>query len=111
MVLHFNRTNIIGVPGHPNGYDDTMNLVNVQHEVIVNTPAGQFSTTYVSITDSNDGIISWELWYNDTVKNWVKKIDRLPGSHAEKVEYTLTNTSFEKNPDDIDMPEQNLKID
>ena len=21
--LHFNRTNIIGVPGHPNGYDDT----------------------------------------------------------------------------------------
>ena len=91
MNLHFNRTNVIGVPGHPDGYDDTMNIVDIQHDVIVNTPAGQFSTTYISITDTNDGIISWELWYNDTVKNWVKKIDRLPGSHAEKVEYNLTS--------------------
>lgn len=91
LSLHFNRTNVIGVPGHPDGYDDTMNVVNIQHDVIVNTPAGQFSTTYISITDTNDGIISWELWYNDTVKNWVKKIDRLPGSHAEKVEYNLTS--------------------
>ena len=91
MNLHFNRTNVIGVPGHPDGYDDTMNIVDIQHDVIVKTPAGQFSTTYISITDTNDGIISWELWYNDTVKNWVKKIDRLPGSHAEKVEYNLTS--------------------
>jgi len=110
MVLHFNRTNIIGVPGHPNGYDDTMNLVNVQHEVIVNTPAGQFSTTYVSITDSNDGIISWELWYNDTVKNWVKKIDRLPGSHAEKVEYTLTSFHIPLVPQFITEDEGNYLV-
>ena len=33
------------------------------------------------------------------------------GKNVRKVEYTLTNTSFEKNPDDIDMPEQDLKID
>ena len=91
ISLHFNRTNIIGVPGHPDGYDDTMNVVNIQHDVQVITPAGEFSTTYVSIMDTNDGILSWELWYNDTVKNWVKKIDRLPGSHAEKVEYNLTS--------------------
>ncbi len=91
ISLHFNRTNIIGVPGHPDGYDDTMNLVNIQHGVQVITPAGEFSTTYISIIDTNDGILSWELWYNDTVKNWVKKIDRLPGSHAEKVEYNLTS--------------------
>tara|TARA_B100000902_G_scaffold106923_2_gene108784 strand:+ start:15906 stop:18254 length:2349 start_codon:yes stop_codon:yes gene_type:complete len=110
MGLHFNRTNIIGVPGHPNGYDDTMNLVNVQHEVIVNTPAGQFSTTYVSITDSNDGIISWELWYNDTVKNWVKKIDRLPGTHAEKVEYTLTSFHIPLVPEFITEDEENYIV-
>ena len=91
MYLHFNRTNIIGVPGHPNGYDDTLNLVSIQRGVTVDTPAGTFSTTYITITDSNDGVISWELWYNDTVKNWVKKIDRLPGSHADKVEYHLTS--------------------
>ena len=91
ISLHFNRTNIIGVPGHPDGYDDTTNLVNIQHDVQVITPAGEFSTTYISIIDTNDDILSWELWYNDTVKNWVKKIDRLPGSHAEKVEYNLTS--------------------
>ena len=94
ISLHFNRTNIIGVPGHPDGYDDTMNLVNIQHGVQVITPAGEFSTTYISIIDTNDGILSWELWYNDTVKNWVKKIDRLPGSHADKVEYNLTSFSI-----------------
>tara|TARA_R100000734_G_C3318082_1_gene111844 strand:+ start:2826 stop:3107 length:282 start_codon:yes stop_codon:yes gene_type:complete len=33
------------------------------------------------------------------------------GKNVRKVEYTLTNTSFEKNPDDIDMPEQDLKRD
>ena len=55
------RTNIIGVPGHPDGFDDTMNSVIVQEGVIVDTPAGTFSTTYVSIVDSKDGIISWEL--------------------------------------------------
>ena len=91
LNLHFNRTNIIGVPGHPDGFDDTMNSVTVEEGVIVDTPAGTFSTTYVSIVDSKDGIISWELWYNDTVKNWVKKIDRLPGSHADQVEYYLTS--------------------
>ena len=29
LNLHFNRTNIIGVPGHPNGYDDTFNSVEI----------------------------------------------------------------------------------
>ena len=91
LSLHFNRTNIIGVPGHPNGYDDTMSSVSIKQNVMVETVAGVFSTTYISIVDNNDGIASWELWYNKTVKNWVKKIDRLPGSHAEKVEYNLTS--------------------
>ncbi len=89
--LHFNRTNIIGVPGHPDGFDDTINLVNIQENVMITTPAGDFSTTYISIVDVQDGITSWELWYNNTVKNWVKRIDRLPGSHAEIVEYNLTS--------------------
>ncbi len=90
ISLHFNRTNIIGVPGHPNGYDDTTNTVIITEDVLVSTPAGDFLTTHISIVDDKDGIISWELWYNDTVKNWVKRIDRLPGSHAEKVEFTLS---------------------
>ena len=88
--LHFNRTNIIGVPGHPNGYDDTMNNVSISYDVEVSTPAGSFMTTYISITDASDGIKSWELWYNHTVRNWVKIIDRLPGSHSDSVEYVLT---------------------
>jgi len=85
LNLHFNRTNIIGVPGHPNGYDDTHNLVEITQDVEISTQAGTFSTTYICITDINDGIKSWELWYNDTVRNWVKKIDRLPGSHSDSV--------------------------
>ena len=93
LNLHFNRTNIIGVPGHPNGYDDTYNLVEITPNVEITTQAGTFSTTYICITDNNDGVKSWELWYNDTVRNWVKKIDRLPGSHSDSVVMELT--SFE----------------
>jgi hypothetical protein len=93
LNLHFNRTNIIGVPGHPNGYDDTFNLVEITQDVEISTQAGTFSTTYFCITDNNDGVKSWELWYNETVRNWVKKIDRLPGSHSDSVIMELT--SFE----------------
>ena len=98
IFLHFNRTNIIGVPGHPNGYDDTTNSVIITENVMISTPAGNFSTTHISIVDDRDGIISWELWYNDTVKNWVKRIDRLPGSHAEKVEFTLSGYDLPLTP-------------
>ena len=90
---HFNRTNIIGVPGHPNGYDDTNNIIEVTENVTVNTPSGSYLTTYFKITDLNDNIDSWELWYNETVRNWVKIIDRLPGSHSEAVTYHLINHS------------------
>ena len=89
--LHFNRTNIIGVPGHPNGYDDTFNMISITENVMIETPAGMFSTTYYKITDLEDGIVSWELWYNETVRNWVKKIDRLPGSHSDSVIFELTS--------------------
>ncbi len=89
--LHFNRTNIIGVPGHPNGYDDTVNSITFEHGVEVSTAAGIFDTTHISIIDENDDIISWELWYNSTVRNYVKIVDRLPGSHSEMVEYELTS--------------------
>ena len=65
---------------------------------MISTPAGNFSTTHISIVDDRDGIISWELWYNDTVKNWVKRIDRLPGSHAEKVEFTLSGYDLPLTP-------------
>jgi len=91
LNLHFNRTNIIGVPGHPNGYDDTYNSVEITQGVEITTQAGTFSTTYICITDNNDGVKSWELWYNDTVRNWVKKIDRLPGSHSDSVVMELTS--------------------
>ena len=90
---HFNRTNIIGVPGHPNGYDDTNNIIQVTENVTVNTPSGSYLSTYFRITDLDDNIDSWELWYNETVRNWVKIIDRLPGSHSESVTYHLTNYS------------------
>ena len=96
--LHFNRTNIIGVPGHPNGYDDTMNTVFVQHGVEITTPAGTFLTTYISITDESDTVISWEMWYNSSVRNYVKIIDRLPGSHSEMVTYELTGYDLPTTP-------------
>ena len=35
VSLHFNRTNIIGVPGHPNGYDDTFNMISITENVIL----------------------------------------------------------------------------
>ena len=91
--LHFNRTNIIGVPGHPNGYDDTTNKVQITHNYEIETIAGIFETTYLRITDDNDGVVSWEMWYNETVRNWVKVIDRIPGSHSDVVSWELT--SFE----------------
>lgn len=98
MDLHFNRTNIIGVPGHPNGYDDTTNTVTIQHNVSLMTDAGTFDTTYIKITDQNDGIVSWEMWYNSTVRNYVKIVDRLPGSHSEMVVYELTGYYHPQSP-------------
>ena len=98
LNLHFNRTNIIGVPGHPNGYDDTYNVVEITPNVEITTAAGTFSTTYICITDNNDGVKSWELWYNDTVRNWVKKIDRLPGSHSDSVIMELTSYEVPDTP-------------
>jgi len=95
--LHFNRTNVIGVPGHPDGYDDTMNRVT-QSLAEITTPAGTFQTTHYSILDLDDNIVSWELWYNETVRNFVKKIDRLPGSHSEQVVYELTSFDVPTTP-------------
>jgi hypothetical protein len=85
----FNRTTVIGVPGHPNGYDDTNNTVSVQESVNVTTPAGSFIATKYTLTDDDDGVVSWELYYNATVRNFVKVVDRLPGSHSDMVEKVL----------------------
>lgn len=85
----FNRTTVIGVPGHPNGYDDTNNTISVEEDVSVTTPAGSFLTTKYTLTDDDDGVVSWELYYNATVRNFVKVVDRLPGSHSDMVEKVL----------------------
>ena len=106
--LHFNRTNVIGVPGHPNGYDDTLNTISITKNVMVETPAGNFSTTYFKITDIDDEIVSWELWYNETVRNWVKKIDRLPGSHSDSVIFELTSFDVPITPQFITEDETNI---
>ncbi len=97
--LHFNRTNIIGVPGHPNGYDDTLNSVSIEHNVAITTAAGVFNCTYIAIQDDEDGVLSWELWYNDTVQNYVKIIDRLPGSHSDMVVHELTAFDTPQTPE------------
>ena len=97
--LHFNRTNIIGVPGHPNGYSDTLNSVSIEHDVSVTTAAGVFNCTYIAIQDDEDGVLSWELWYNDTVQNYVKIIDRLPGSHSDMVVHELTGFDTPQTPE------------
>lgn len=97
--LHFNRTNIIGVPGHPNGYDDTLNSVLIERNVSVTTAAGVFNCTYIAIQDDDDGVLSWELWYNATVQNYVKIIDRLPGSHSDSVVHELTGYNKPQTPE------------
>ena len=113
--LHFNRTNVIGVPGHPNGYDDTYNSVTITENVNVSTPAGNFTTTHISIIDNNDEVISWEYWYNSTVRNYVKIIDRLPGSHSDSVSYVLTDFEVPTQPqfiiDEYTMDNKNYNID
>lgn len=96
--LHFNRTNIIGVPGHPNGYDDTYNSIAVTEDVEITVAGITYNTKYIAITDENDGILSWELWYNSTVRNYVKIVDRLPGSHSDSVVYELTGYEIPTSP-------------
>jgi hypothetical protein len=61
LTMHFNRTNVIGVPGHPDGYDDTYNMVSIEDDVMITTSAGVFSTRYIRITDNSDSMVSWEL--------------------------------------------------
>ena len=96
--LHFNRTNIIGVPGHPNGYDDTENTVFIQEDVEVTVFGESYRTTYIAISDNDDDVLSWELWYNASVRNYVKIIDRLPGSHSDTVVYELTGYDVPTKP-------------
>ncbi len=98
LTMHFNRTNVIGVPGHPDGYDDTYNMISIEDDVMITTSAGVFSTRYIRITDNSDSMVSWELWYNETVRNWVKIIDRLSGSHSDKVDYELTSYEVPTTP-------------
>ena len=98
LTMHFNRTNVIGVPGHPDGYDDTYNIVSIEDNVMVTTSAGVFSTRYIRITDNSDSMVSWELWYNETVKNWVKIIDPLSGSDSDKVDYELSSYEVAPTP-------------
>ena len=98
QILHFNRTNIIGVPGHPNGYDDTENTVFIQEDVEITVFGESYLTTYVAISDNNDDVLSWELWYNASVRNYVKIIDRLPGSHSDTVVYELTGYDVPTKP-------------
>ena len=102
--LHFNRTNIIGVPGHPNGYDDTTNSVSIEQGVSVTTAAGTFDCTYITIQDDVDGVLSWELWFNATVQNYVKIVDRLPGSHSDMVVYELTGYNQPSVPEFLTEP-------
>ena len=113
--LHFNRTNIIGVPGHPNGYDDTTNTVEINQDVLITTAAGTFLTKHIVITDMIDGIVSWELWYNESVRNWVKIIDQLPGSHSEKVIYELQSFEVPMTPqfltEEVDISSNEYFID
>ena len=116
LFLHFNRTNVIGVPGHPNGYDDTTNTVRVVHGVQITTIAGNFTTTYLEITDQSDGVISWEMWYNETVRNWVKVVDRIPGSHSDMVEWELTSFKVPLTPqfitqDDIKLTDDDFTVE
>ena len=96
--LHFNRTNIIGVPGHPNGYDDTENTVSIQENVELTVLGQSYVTTYIAIMDSNDGVLSWEMWYNSSARNYVKIVDRLPGSHSDSVVYELSGYSIPTKP-------------
>ena len=96
--LHFNRTNIIGVPGHPNGYDDTENTVFIEENVEVTVFGQSYLTTYIAISDDEDGVLSWELWYNSSVRNYVKIVDRLPGSHSDTVVYELTGYEIPTKP-------------
>jgi hypothetical protein len=96
--LHFNRTNFISVPGHPDVHDNTMNAVIIEKDVEIMTAAGIFNTTYISIIDVEDGIASWELWYNSTVRNYVRIIDRLPGSHSDSVIYDLSSYDIPATP-------------
>ena len=81
-----------------------MNSVSVEHGVSVTTAAGTFDCTYISIQDDVDGVLSWELWFNSTVQNYVKIVDRLPGSHSDMVVYELTGYNQPSVPEFLTEP-------
>jgi hypothetical protein len=76
-----------------------LNSVWIEHNVAITTAAGVFNCTYIAIQDDEDGVLSWELWYNDTVQNYVKIIDRLPGSHSDMVVHELTAFDTPQTPE------------
>jgi hypothetical protein len=97
MALHYMSQVQVSVPGHPLIVRDTHNIFRVNGMEEVTVPAGTFDCYNITVTDIDDGIVSWNYFYNDTAKHWVRMVDRLPNSMADVVIYEMT---------DLDLPER-----
>jgi hypothetical protein len=91
--LDFNATINVSVPGHPLIKRASSNIFKVEGLEKINLPFGTFDCYNITITDKDDGIISWNYYYSEELHHWVKIIDRMPDSMVDKVEYKLTSIS------------------
>jgi hypothetical protein len=91
--LEFNATITVSVSGHPLIKRASSNIYKVEGIESISLPFGTFDCYNITITDKDDGIISWNYYYSQELHHWVKMIDRMPDSMVDKVEYSLMNIS------------------
>lgn len=88
----------VSVPGHPLITRNTENTFVVQGVEDVTVPFGTFECYNITITDKDDDIVSWNYYYSDEIKHWVKMVDRLSDGMSDVVTYTLKDASIPSIP-------------
>jgi hypothetical protein len=98
IELDYSAVINVSVPGHPLITRGSTNIFKVEGMVNVTVPFGTFACYNITITDKDDGIVSWNYYYSDEIRHWVKMVDRLSDGMSDMVVYTLKDTSIPTKP-------------
>jgi hypothetical protein len=88
----------VSVPGHPLITRNSDNVFKVEGMENVTVPFGTFECYNITITDKDDGVVSWNYFYSPEIRYWVKMIDRLSDGMSDVVTYTLKDASIPSIP-------------
>lgn len=99
IPVYYSLKTVVSIAGHPviapTYLNNTFEVVGME---MVTVPAGTFLCYNITVTNDDDGRVLWNYYYNDTVRHWVKMIDRLPTTRADLVTYELISYDVPQGP-------------